>query len=154
MLRQLESSRSQPPTIGPSAIAAPVVAPQSPIARARSCRSVNTCVSSDSVAGKTIAAPTPITARAPISWSGVCISPPTKLATPKTARPARSIPLRPNRSERLTKTITDAANSREIRISGLRVIFLPRVLVDNRNHRDKKLKHREEDRVYMLELFQ
>jgi hypothetical protein len=55
MLRQsTESSSSQPPTIGPSAIAAPVTAPQRPIASARSRRSVNTFVSSDSVEGKTV----------------------------------------------------------------------------------------------------
>ena len=112
MLRQSEISSSQPPTIGPSAIAAPVVAPHKPIARARSPRSVNTLVSSDSVEGNTIAAPTPITARAAISAPALFINPPARLATPKTDRPASSIPLRPNRSDRLPKASTDPANSR------------------------------------------
>ena len=67
MLRQSEISSSQPPTIGPSAIAAPDVAPQSPIARARSPRSVKAFTSIDSVEGNTIAAPIPITARAAIN---------------------------------------------------------------------------------------
>src|SRR4051794_6355743 len=112
MLRQSKASSSHPPTIGPSAIAAPVVAPHRPIASARSCRSVKTCVSSDSVAGNTIAAPTPMTARAAISWPGLPVNPPARLARPKTARPASSMPLRPKRSERLPAASTDAANSR------------------------------------------
>jgi len=112
MLRQSETSSSQPPTIGPSAMAAPVIAPHRPIARARSPRSVNTFAISDSVDGNTIAEPTPITARAAISWPGLSIRPPARLATPNTARPASSISLRPNRSDRLPAASTDAANSR------------------------------------------
>src|SRR5436190_18001304 len=112
MLRQSKASSSHPPTIGPRAIAAPVLAPHRPIASARSCRSVNTCVSNDSVAGNTIAAPTPITARAAISWPGLPVNPPARLARPKTARPASSMPLRPNLSERLPKASTDPANKR------------------------------------------
>ena len=112
MLRQSNSWSSQPPTIGPSAIAAPVIAPHRPIASARSRRSVNTFVSSDSVEGNTIAAPTPITARAAISVPGLSVSPPARLARPKTESPASSIPLRPNRSERLPAASTDPANSR------------------------------------------
>ena len=60
-------SSSQPPAIGPSAIPTPALAPHKPMAMARSRRSVNTLVSSDSVAGNIIAAPSPITARAAIS---------------------------------------------------------------------------------------
>ena len=112
MLRQSDSSSSQPPTIGPSAIAAPVVAPHRPIARARSPRSVNTFDSSDSVEGNTIAEPIPITARVAISWPGSSVSPPARLATPNTARPASSMPLRPNRSDRLPAASTDAAKTR------------------------------------------
>src|SRR5439155_458364 len=112
MLRQSKASSTPPPTIGPRAIAAPVLAPHRPIASARSRRSVTTCVSSDSVAGNTIAAPTPITARAAISWPGLPVNPPARLARPKTARPASSMPLRPNRSERLPKASTDPANKR------------------------------------------
>src|SRR5947209_2264902 len=112
MLRQPNSSSSQPPTIGPSAIATPVIAPQRPIASARSRRSMNTFVISDSVEGNTIAAPTPITARAPISWPGLPVSPPAMEAIPNTDRPASSIPLRPNRSDRLPAARTEAANTR------------------------------------------
>src|SRR6059058_3031120 len=57
MLAQENCSSSQPPTIGPSAIAAPAVAPQSPIALALSPRSVKTLEISERVAGKIIAAP-------------------------------------------------------------------------------------------------
>ena len=55
--------------IGPSAMAMPVLAPQSPIALARSPRSVKTLVMIESVVGKMIAAPTPMTARVAISAS-------------------------------------------------------------------------------------
>ena len=60
MLPQEKLCSSQPPTIGPIAMATPAIAPQSPIARARSSRSVNTLVSSESVAGSVMAAPRPI----------------------------------------------------------------------------------------------
>src|SRR5215217_2266966 len=112
MLRQSNACSSQPPTIGPSAIAAPVIAPHKPIASARSRRSVNTFEISDSVDGNTIAAPTPITERAAISAPALSVSPPAALARPKTDRPASSIPLRPNRSDRLPTASTDPANSR------------------------------------------
>ena len=55
--------------MGPSAIARPVLAPQIPIARARAARSVKTFVMIESVVGKIIAAPMPITARVAISAS-------------------------------------------------------------------------------------
>jgi hypothetical protein len=112
MLRQSKAWSSQPPTIGPSAIAAPVIAPHKPIACARSRRSVNTFVKSESVDGNTIAAPTPITARAAISAPALSVSPPARLARPKTDSPASSIPLRPNRSDKLPTTSTDPANSK------------------------------------------
>ena len=112
MLVQSNASSNQPPTIGPSAIAAPVIAPHSPIALARSPRSVNTLVRSDSVAGNTIAAPIPITQRATINCPGLEVSPPAMLARPNTARPASSMPLRPKRSLRLPAASTEAANSR------------------------------------------
>jgi hypothetical protein len=112
MLRQSETSSNQPPTIGPSAIAAPVIAPHKPIACARSRRSVNTFEISDSVEGNTIAAPTPITARAAISWPGLSMNPPARLAIPKTDKPASSMPLRPNRSDRLPAASTDPANTK------------------------------------------
>src|SRR4051812_2360881 len=112
MLRQSEASSSQPPTIGPSAIAAPAVAPHRPIARARSPRSVNTLDSSDNVAGNTIAAPRPMTARVAINAPGSFVSPAATPATPNTVRPASSMPLRPNRSDRLPAASTDAAKNR------------------------------------------
>src|SRR6266536_18303 len=55
-------SRSQPPMIGPNAIPTPVVAPHSPIARARSALRVKMLEMIDRVAGKISAAPRPITA--------------------------------------------------------------------------------------------
>src|ERR1035437_7592005 len=87
MLGQEKRSRSHPPTIGPSAIAIPAVAPHNPIARARSARPVNTFVMSDSVAGNTIAAPSPIRQRAAISCAASEVSPPAALARPNTPEP-------------------------------------------------------------------
>ena len=112
MLPQLKSCSSQPPTIGPSAIATPAIAPHRPIAAARSRRSVNTFVSSDSVAGKVMAAPRPITALAAISSAGLVVKAPARLAVPTTASPASSMPLRPNRSDRLPNVSISAAKTR------------------------------------------
>ena len=104
-------SRSQPPTIGPKATPIPTVAPHTPIALARSTRSVNTLDRIDSVLGKTMAAPTPITARAAISWPVEVPSEPAAVPIPKTARPVISAPLRPNRSLRLPAASTKAQNA-------------------------------------------
>jgi hypothetical protein len=82
------------------------------MASARSCRSVNTLVSSDKVEGNIIAAPSPITARAAISCPEVVANEPTRLEAPNTARSASSMPLRPSRSARLPAASTSAANTR------------------------------------------
>ena len=63
---QPNASTSSPPTSGPAANASPMTAPQMPIARRRWSPS-NSCASSPSELGKTIAAPRPWTARAAIS---------------------------------------------------------------------------------------
>jgi hypothetical protein len=112
MAPQLKCSRSQPPAIGPSAIATPALAPHKPMARARSVRSVKTLEISERVAGKVMAAPSPITARAAISCPGLVVKPPARLAVPNTASPASSIPLRPKRSDRLPKVSSSAAKTR------------------------------------------
>ena len=113
MLAQEKRPSSQPPTIGPSAIATPAVAPHRPIARARSARPVKMLEISDSVEGNTIAAPRPITAargdQLRPSWSA---RPPRALAEPNTARPASSMPLRPKRSDRLPAASRSAAKTR------------------------------------------
>ena len=112
MLAQLKCSSSQPPTIGPSAMATPALAPHRPMARARSARPVKTLVISESVAGKIMAAPSPITALAPMSWAGLVVKPPMTLAVPKTASPASSIPLRPARSDSAPEVSSKAAKTR------------------------------------------
>ena len=94
------------------AMATPAIAPHKPMARARSLRSVKTLAISDSVAGNVMAAPRPITARAAISCAGLVVNPPARLAAPTTASPASSIPLRPNRSDRLPKVSSSAAKTR------------------------------------------
>src|SRR6516165_10834070 len=75
-------SSSQPPAIGPSAIPTPALAPHTPIARARSRRAVNTLVSSDSVEGNIIAAPSPIAARAAVSCPAEVANEPARLEAP------------------------------------------------------------------------
>jgi len=112
MPAQLKCSSSQPPTIGPIAMATPAIAPHSPMARARSLRSVKTLEISDSVAGKVMAAPSPITDLAAMSCAGLVVKPPARLAPPTTASPASSMPLRPNRSDRLPKVSSGAAKTR------------------------------------------
>ena len=62
--RQPTNSISAPPTIGPSAIEMPTTAPQTPIARARSTRPVNTWVMIDIATGFIIDPPTACTNRA------------------------------------------------------------------------------------------
>src|SRR5580693_8213858 len=54
---QLKCSSSQPPAIGPIAMATPATAPHSPMARARSLRAVKTLEINENVAGNVIAAP-------------------------------------------------------------------------------------------------
>ena len=88
------------------------MAPHRPMARARSVRPVKTLVISESVAGKVMAAPSPITDLAAISCAGLVVKPPATLAAPKTASPASSMPLRPNRSDRLPNVSSSAANTR------------------------------------------
>ena len=112
MLPQEKLRSSQPPTIGPSAMATPAIAPHRPIARARSRRSVKTLVSSESVAGNVMAAPRPITALAAMSCDALVVKPPARLAAPTTASPASSMPLRPNRSDRLPEVSSSAAKTR------------------------------------------
>ena len=63
-------------------------------------------------AGKTIAAPSPITQRAAINCPGVSMKPPARLARPNTASPDMSMPLRPRRSDRLPEASSRAANTR------------------------------------------
>ena len=109
---QLKCSSSQPPTIGPIAMATPPIAPHKPIARARSFRSVKTLEISESVAGNVMAAPSPITALAAMSCAGPVVNPPARLAVPNTASPASSMRLRPNRSDRLPKVSSSAAKTR------------------------------------------
>jgi hypothetical protein len=75
-------------------------------------RVVKTLVNSDRVAGKVMAAPNPMTARAVINSAELVAKPPTKLAAPNTVSPAISIPLRPNRSDRLPEVSNRAAKTR------------------------------------------
>ena len=88
------------------------LAPHKPIARARSPRSVKTLVSKESVAGKVIVVPRPMTARVAISSGAVVTRPPATLAKPNTVKPANNIPLRPNRSDKLPAVRMTAANTR------------------------------------------
>ena len=104
--------KSHPPTIGPMAIPTPVVAPHNPMAWARSLRSVNTFTSNERVDGNMSAAPSPITAREPMSSPVVPDAAPARLPAAKTASPMSSVPFRPNRSLRLPAAKIRAAKTR------------------------------------------
>ena len=112
MLPHAKRSKSHPPTIGPMAMPTPVVAPHSPMAMARSPRSVKTLTSSESVEGNMSAAPSPMTAREAMSSPVVAEIAPARLAGAKTARPMSSVPLRPRRSLKLPAARTRAAKTR------------------------------------------
>ena len=112
MLPHQKRSSSHPPTMGPRAIPTPVVAPQSPMALARSLRSVKTLTSSERVEGNMRAAPRPMTARAAMSSVVVLTEAPARLPSANTERPTRRVPLRPRRSLKLPAASTNAANTR------------------------------------------
>ena len=105
-------SSSQPPTIGPIATPAPVIAAHTPIALARSFGSVKTLVSSANVVGKMSAAPTPIAARAPISSAADPAWDATADAAANAAKPRASAPRRPYRSPRLPAASSSPASTR------------------------------------------
>ena len=90
-------SVSSPPTSGPTATAAPVVAPQIPNAVPRS-RPWKVAASSASEVANIAAPPTPCSARAMLSMSGEPASAHSTDAAVKTPSPARNMSLRPNRS--------------------------------------------------------
>ena len=82
---------------GPPANASPMTAPQIPIARPR-CAPSNSWASSASELGKTIAAPSPCSARAAISSSDDGASAHSAEANVNTHSPITNSRLRPNRS--------------------------------------------------------
>jgi hypothetical protein len=94
---QPNAPTSSPPTSGPAAKARPMTAPQMPIARRRSGPS-NSCASRPSELGNTIAAPSPWTARAPISAPAEGANAHTAEARLNRHSPPTNIRLRPNRS--------------------------------------------------------
>ncbi len=102
---------SRPPTIGPMATPMPTAVAQMPMARARSLGS-NTLEMMDSVCGITAAAPSPIAARAKISWSGLREYAVSSENSPNAAMPIISMRLRPIRSP-----ITPKVNSRPAKTS-------------------------------------
>ena len=96
MLDHEKRPSSHPPTIGPSAIATPAVAPHRPIARARSVRSVKTLEISESVEGNTIAAPRPMKHRAAISCPEFAARPADGAREPEQAEAGEQHPLAPD----------------------------------------------------------
>src|SRR3954468_7183905 len=101
LMRKIDShptdSVSTPPTSGPMATAAPVVAPHTPNAVPRS-RPWNVAASSASDVANIAAAPTPCRARASSRNSGELASAQSSDAAVKSPRPAVNSSRRPNRS--------------------------------------------------------
>ena len=89
-----------PPTTGPMAKAAAVVAAQIPIAVARSRSSGKVWLMMARVGGVIIAAPTPCSTRAPMRTAALGASPASSEAMVKTPRPPRKSRRRPNVSAR------------------------------------------------------
>ncbi len=109
---QPKLSTSSPPTSGPAANASPMTAPHVPIARARAEPS-NSCTSSASEAGKSIAAPSPCSARAAISSPDDHASAHSADAVLNTISPSTNSRLRPNRSARLPAVSWKTASTSE-----------------------------------------
>ena len=104
-------SSSAPPTIGPIATPRPTAPAHSPMARARS-RGSKTFEMIDRVAGMIAAAPTPISARAPMSCPGLCAYAEASEARPNKASPMARNRLRPNRSPSTPKLNSRPAKTR------------------------------------------
>ncbi len=97
-----------PPTRGPTATAAPVTAPNTPNATPRS-RPRNAWASRARDVANIIAPPTPCTARARLSVSGLEESPQTAEESVNTTRPAAKMRRRPKRSASEPEVSSSAA---------------------------------------------
>ncbi len=111
MLCQLTCSTSHPPMSGPRAMASPDMAAQMPMAAPRSLP-VNVAVMIESVPGRSIAAPSPWTARNAMSWSMLWDSPQASEPRTNTPRPVRKKRLRPYRSPSAPPVSMNDANVR------------------------------------------
>ena len=106
--RQLAAVVSQPPRSGPRAAAAPAIAPHTPKATPR-IRPVNVPEMMESVDGDVMAAPSPCSARAPISMPMEEAAPESTEPAMNTATPITNISLRPSWSPILPKVTMSAA---------------------------------------------
>ena len=106
---QEKCSRSQPPAVGPMAIAKPAIAVQAAMAMARSLASVKMLVIMANVAGKTAAAKTPMAARAMITCSRLEAKAPTSDIAPTPIKPMIITRRRPKRSPRWPKVSRNPA---------------------------------------------
>ena len=91
-------STSAPPSSGPSAIDRPITLPHTPMARARSARSVKTLVMIDIATGLSIEPPTACSARNAMSQPVVGARLHSSDPAPKSTRPAWKVRRRPIRS--------------------------------------------------------
>ena len=96
--RQLSASVSTPPSSAPEAPPIAPIAPHSPSARLRSAPSGKLVVRIESVAGATIAPPSPCAARAATSVSSFWARPPASEARANSASPPANTSRRPSRS--------------------------------------------------------
>ena len=101
--RQFQTPTSKPPMTGPRASASPQTAVHTPTARARARSSGYRWRSMDSVPGSLAAAPSPITARPPISIGASGASAHSTEPAPKIATPMSMTRLRPNSSPTMPK---------------------------------------------------
>ncbi len=87
-----------PPSRTPAAPPEPATAPQTPSALLRSAPSLKVVATIERAAGERIAAPSPCTARAAISWPGLAARPPASEASAKRISPPMKRRRRPSRS--------------------------------------------------------
>ena len=109
--RQSKAVTSSPPRVGPAIVATPATAPHTPNAAPRRSGG-NVFVMIVSVCGMSMAAPSPCTARKPISQPGLGASPHAAEAAVNTPTPPMNMIRGPIRSPSLPAVMTRTARTR------------------------------------------
>ena len=108
--RQSKAVTSKPPRVGPATVARPATAPQTPNAAPRRSGG-KTMVTMASVCGISMAAPSPCTARKPMSAPALGANPHAADASVKTVIPAANMARGPIRSPSRPAVITSTAST-------------------------------------------
>ena len=146
---------STPPRIRPTAEPPIAIAAQTPSALARSLPSANVVEMIDSAAGEISAAPSPCSAREPISIPSLTASPSSSEAEVKMTRPTRKSRLRPSRSPSAAAEQQEAAEHERVAVDHPLEVGLAEVEIlldrrqgdvdDRRVEDDHELREADED---------